>query len=90
MLVSGVVSTKETAIQASISSPFSIFVSGENTDADVKPLSRIVQELDDEFADRLVEIQRSAGHADRVEFHYPGSADHTRIDNWADIIVVLP
>ncbi|ETT53885.1 hypothetical protein BSK66_12425 [Paenibacillus odorifer] len=77
------------AIAAVISSPFSIFVSGENTDADVKSLSRIVQELDVEFADRLVGMQQSAGRVDRVEFHYPGSADNTRIDNWMDIIAVF-
>ncbi|MCD9025415.1 C40 family peptidase [Cohnella silvisoli] len=77
------------AIAAVISSPFSIFVSGENTDADVKPLSRIVQEMDVEFADRLGEIQQSAGYVDWVEFHYPGSADNTRIDNWMDIITVF-
>lgn len=77
------------AIAAVISSPFSIFVSGENTDADVKPLSRIVQELDIEYADRLAEIQQSSGRVDRVEFHYPGSADNTRIDNWMDIIAVF-
>lgn len=77
------------AIAAVISSPFSIFVSGENTDVDVKPLSRIVQELDIEYADRLAEIQQSAGRVDRVEFHYPGSADNTRIDNWMDIIAVF-
>ncbi|OMD40050.1 C40 family peptidase [Paenibacillus odorifer] len=77
------------AIAAVISSPFSIFVSGENTDADVKPLSRIIQELDIEYADRLAEIQQSAGRVDRVEFHFPGSADNTRIDNWMDIIAVF-
>jgi hypothetical protein len=77
------------AVAAVIASPFSIFVSGENTDADVKPLSRIVQELDAEFADRLAEIQQSAGHVDRVEIHYPGSADNTRIDNWMDVIAVF-
>lgn len=76
-------------IAAVISSPFGIFVSGENTDADVKPLSQIVQELDAEFAARLEEIQQSAGNVDRVEFHYPGSADNTRIDNWMDIISVF-
>src|SRR5690606_38574349 len=77
------------AIAVVISSPFGIFVSGENMDANVKPLSRIVQELDAEFADRLAEIQQSAGHVDRVEIHYPGSADNTRIDNWMDIIAVF-
>ncbi|MFC0212868.1 C40 family peptidase [Paenibacillus chartarius] len=77
------------AIASVISSPFGIFMSGENTDADVKPLSRIVQEMDDEFAARLVEIQKSAGNVDRVEFHYLGSADNTRIDNWEDIIAVF-
>ncbi|SMF25265.1 hypothetical protein SAMN02744102_02193 [Paenibacillus barengoltzii] len=76
-------------IAAVISSPFGIFVSGENTDADVKPLSQIVQELDAEFAARLVELQQSAGNVDRVEYHYPGSADNTRIDNWMDIISVF-
>lgn len=77
------------AVAAVISSPFGIFVSGENTDADVKPLSQIVQELDAEFAARLVEIQQSAGNVDRVEYHYLGSADNTRIDNWMDIISVF-
>jgi hypothetical protein len=77
------------AIAAVISSPFGIFVSGENTDADVKPLTRIVQEIEDEFAARLVDIQQSAGNVDRVEYHYPGSADNTRIDNWMDIIAVF-
>lgn len=77
------------AIAAVISSPFGIFASGENTDADVKPLSQIVQELDAEFTARLAEIQQSAGNVDRVEFHYPGSADNTRIDNWMDIISVF-
>ncbi len=77
------------AIAAVISSPFSIFVSGENTDADVKPLSRIVQELDIEYADRLAEIQQSSGRVDQMEFHYPGSADNTRIDNWMDIIAIF-
>jgi hypothetical protein len=77
------------AIAPVISSPFGIFVSGENTDADVKPLSRIVQEMDDEFAARLVDIQQSAGNVDRVEYHYPGSADNTRINNWMDIIAVF-
>ncbi len=74
---------------AVISSPFGIFMSGENTDADVKPLTRIVQEIEDEFAARLVDIQQSAGNVDRVEYHYPGSADNTRIDNWMDIIAVF-
>lgn len=77
------------ASAAVISSPFGIFASGENTDADVKPLSRIVQEIDDEFAARLVDIQQSAGNVDRVEYHYPGSADNTRIDNWMEIIAVF-
>lgn len=77
------------AIAAVISSPFGIFVSGENTDADVKPLTRIVQEIDDEFAAQLVDIQQAAGNVDRVEYHYPGSADNTRIDNWMDIIAVF-
>lgn len=41
------------------------------------------------YADRLAEVQRSAGQVDRVEYHYPGSADNTRIDNWMDIIAVF-
>lgn len=77
------------AIAAVISSPFGIFVSGENTDADVKPLSQIVQAIDAEFAARLVEVQDSAGNVDRVEIHYPGSADNTRMDNWMDIIAIF-
>lgn len=77
------------AIAAVISSPFGIFVSGENTDADVKPLSRIVQEMDAEFEAKLEEMQQSAGNVDRVEIHYTDSADNTRIDNWADIIAVF-
>jgi len=37
----------------------------------------------------LEEEQRSAGTVDRVEIHYPGSADNTRIDNWMDIVAVF-
>lgn len=77
------------AIASVISSPFGIFVSGENMDADVKPLSQIVQELDIEFSDRLAEIQQSVDPVDRVEIHYLGSADNTRVDNWMDIIAVF-
>lgn len=77
------------AVAAVISSPFGIFVSGENTDADVKPLSQIVEQMDDEFAARLEEVQQSADPVDRVEIHYPGSADNTRMDNWMDIIAVF-
>lgn len=77
------------AIAAIISSPFGIFVSGENTDADVKPLSRIVQELDAEFEAKLEDVQQSAGNVDRVEIHYPDSADNTQIDNWMDILAVF-
>lgn len=77
------------AIAAVISSPFGIFVSGENTDADVKPLSRIVQEMDAEFGAKLKDLQQSAGNVDRVEIHYTDSADNTRIDNWTDIIAVF-
>jgi hypothetical protein len=77
------------AIAAVISSPFGIFESAENTDADVKPLSQIVQGLDTEFADRLVEIQQSAGHVDRMEIQYPGRAENTQMDNWMDVIAVF-
>lgn len=37
---------------------FGIFVPGENTKPDVRPLSHIVQEMDAEFDAKLQEIQR--------------------------------
>lgn len=77
------------AIAAIISSPFGIFVSGENKGVDVQPLSSIVQEIDAELAARFEEIRQSAGAIDRVEMHYPGSADNTRMDNWADVIAIF-
>lgn len=52
------------------------FVSDESTDTDVKPLYRIVQELDTDFADHLAEIQKSAVNKDRVEIQSTGSADN--------------
>ncbi|MCU6711554.1 C40 family peptidase [Paenibacillus sp. J5C_2022] len=77
------------AIVAITSSPFGIFVSGENKGADVQPLSHIVQALDEELAMRLEDIRQSVGVIDRVELNYPGSADNTRIDNWADVIAIF-
>ncbi|GAB7057910.1 MULTISPECIES: C40 family peptidase [unclassified Paenibacillus] len=77
------------AVAAVVSSPFGIFVSSDNTDSDVLPLSDIVQDMDNEFAVRLEDIRRDAGSVDRVEIHYLGSADNTRIDNWMDVIAVF-
>ncbi|MEK3986370.1 C40 family peptidase [Paenibacillus sp. FSL K6-3166] len=77
------------AIVAITSSPFGIFVSGENKGTDVQPLSHIVKELDEELAMRLEDIRQSAGVIDRIELNYPGSADNTRIDNWADVIAIF-
>lgn len=77
------------AVAAVVSSPFGIFVSSDNTDSDVLPLSDIVQDIDNEFAVRLEDIRRDAGSVDRVEIHYLGSADNTRIDNWMDVIAVF-
>lgn len=37
----------------------------------------------------MEEIRRDAGSVDRVETHYLGSADNTRVDNWMDIIAVF-
>lgn len=77
------------AIAAITSSPFGIFVSGENKGADVQPLGHIVRALDEELAARLQDIRQSAGVIDRVELNYPGSADNTRMDNWADVIAIF-
>jgi|GEM_PF-745270 len=77
------------AVAAVVASPFGIFVSKDNTDADIKPLSQIVEETEGAFAARMAEIKQSAGTVVRVDMLYVGSADNTRIDNWADIIAVF-
>lgn len=74
---------------AIISSPFGIFVSGENKDQHATSVEKIVHELNAEFDARLKEIERSHGHVDRVEIHYAGSANNTRVDNWSDILAVF-
>lgn len=77
------------AVAAIVSSPFGIFVSHENTDSDAFQVSDIVQDINNEFFNRLEEIRQDAGSVDRVEIHYLGSADNTRVDNWMDIIAVF-
>ncbi|MPY19899.1 NlpC/P60 family protein [Paenibacillus glucanolyticus] len=74
---------------AVIASPFGLFVSGENTDPQVTSVEQIVHDLDAAFVARLEEIEREHGYVDRMEMHYPGSADNTRMDNWSDIMAVF-
>lgn len=77
------------AVAALFSSPFGLFVSGENKDTDVKAAAQIVQDINAEFAARLEDIKRSYDHVDSVEINYPGSADNTRVDNWQDIMSIF-
>lgn len=77
------------AVAALFCSPFGLFFSSENKDIDVKPATQIVQDTIAEFAAAVEDIKRSFDHVDRVEMHYPGSADNTRVDNWPDIMAVF-
>lgn len=76
-------------IAALLSSPFAIFVADENTELGTQKLSLILEELDEQFKTRLVQERQAAGDVDRVEMHYTGSADNSRIDNWPEVLAVF-
>jgi len=77
------------AVAALVSSPFGIFFSDENKDAEVTPISNVVQEVNAEFAARIEKIKADHANVDSVEINYVGSADNTRVDNWMDIVAVF-
>ncbi len=77
------------AVAALVSSPFGIFFSGENKDAEVTPISSVVQEVNTEFADKIEKIKSDHSNVDSVEINYAGSADNTRVDNWMDVTAVF-
>lgn len=77
------------AVAALVSSPFGIFFSGENNDAEVTPISDVVQEVNAEFAVRIEDIKTAHSYVDSVEIHYSGSADNIRVDNWMDVMAVF-
>ncbi|RAU98170.1 hypothetical protein DQG13_17505 [Paenibacillus sp. YN15] len=74
---------------ALLSSPFAIFVADENSEPGTQKLSLIVDELDEQFMARLEQERQAAGEVGRVEMHYTGSADNSRIDNWPEILAVF-
>ncbi|MBU5672151.1 C40 family peptidase [Paenibacillus brevis] len=76
-------------IAALLSSPFAIFVADENTEPGTQKLTLIVEELDEHFKARLLQERQAAGDVDRVEIHYAGSADNSRIDNWPEVLAVF-
>lgn len=77
------------AVAALVASPFGIFFSGENNDAEVTPISNVVQEVNAEFAVRIEDIKSAHSYVDSVEIHYSGSADNIRVDNWMDVMAVF-
>ena len=77
------------AVATLVSSPFGIFFSGENKDAEVTPISNVVQEVNAEFAARIENIKADHDDVDSVEIHYSGSADNIRVDNWMDVVAVF-
>ncbi len=76
-------------IAALYSSPFAIFVADENTEPGTQKLSLILEELDEQFRTLLVQERQAAGDVDRVEMHYTGSADNSRIYNWPEVLAVF-
>lgn len=77
------------AAAAIVTSPLGIFVSNENLDPDVRPLTQIIEQTNSEFTTRLEDIRQSAGPVDRVEMEFVGSADNTRVDNWPDVVAIF-
>lgn len=77
------------AVAALVSSPFGIFFSSENKDAEVTPISNVVQEVNAEFDARIEKIKDDHSNVDSVEINYVGSADNTRVDNWMDVMAVF-
>lgn len=77
------------AVAALVASPFGLFLSGENKDTDVSPVSSIVQEVNAEFDSKIENIKEAHDYVDSVEIHYSGSADNIQVDNWMDVIAVF-
>lgn len=77
------------AVAALVASPFGIFFSYENKDAEVTPISNVVQEVNAEFDTKIEDIKEAHDYVDSVEIHYSGSADNIRVDNWMDVMAVF-
>jgi len=77
------------AAAALVASPLGIFFSDENKDADVSPISNVVQEVNAEFDTQIEDIKKAHDYVDSVEVHYFGNADNIRVDNWVDVIAVF-
>ncbi len=67
------------AVAALVSSPLGIFFSSENNDAEVTPISNVVQEVNIEFTARIEDIKTAHSYVDSVEIHYSGSADNIMV-----------
>ncbi len=72
-----------------IKSPFGIFFSGENKDANVTPITSVVQEVNSDFTSRIERIKTEHTDVDSVMIDYPGSVDNIRINNWMDVVAVF-
>ena len=77
------------AVATLVSSPFGIFLSSENKDAELTPISNVVQEVNAQFSARVEDIKTAHSYVDSVEIHYSGSADNIRVDNWMDVMAVF-
>ncbi|MBS4026639.1 MAG: hypothetical protein KGZ96_13375 [Clostridia bacterium] len=73
------------AASALVSSPFGIFFSSENKDAEVTPISNVIQVVNAELIARIEDIKVDHDYVDSVETHYPG----IWVDNWIDVVAVF-
>lgn len=76
-------------IAALLTSPFAIFMADDNTELGTQQISRIADELDEQFLALLERERQAAGKVERVEMHYTGSAANSLIDNWPGGLAVF-
>jgi len=75
------------AIAALISSPFGLFFSGQDTGADITPVAVVIQEVNEEYNQRIEGIKDSHAY-DTLDVQYIGSGG-SRGNIWIDILAVF-
>ncbi len=75
------------AVAALLSSPFGLFFSDENKDAEVTPVSVVIQEVNEEYSQRIEDIKNN-NTWDKLDVQYVGTGG-SRGNIWIDILAVF-
>lgn len=75
------------AVAALLTSPFGILFSDENKDAEVTPVSVVIQEVNEEYNQRIDDI-KNENTCDTLDVQYVGTGG-SRGNIWIDILAVF-